>query len=74
MDLHVGQTRWSGLRFFLAMEIRFLFFWPIHLVTRFVTHALPLMLLLCMYVLRSLAPPVERAQSTLRRTLIVSGI
>ena len=62
------------LLFAALVAITFFFFWPIYVVTRFFVQTLPLMLLLCMYVLARLASLVRGVEPRLRKTLVVAAV
>ena len=52
----------------------FVFFWPLYVVTRFFVQTLPLMVLVCAYVLARLASSVSEIEPRLRTTLLVATV
>ncbi len=67
------REREPYLLFAVIIAATFAFFWSIYVVTRFVTHPLPLMLLLTMYVLHRLAPLAQGVSARLRTFLVAAA-
>jgi hypothetical protein len=68
------QQREPYLLFAAIVAATFAFFWPIYVVTRFVTHPLPLMLLLCMYVLFRLGSLLDQVPQRLTNALVAAAV
>jgi len=62
------------LLFVAIIGITLLFFWPIYIRTRFLTHALPLMLLICLFVAARLVSLPEGVGPRLRKSVVVGAI
>ena len=62
------------LLFAALVAMTFLFFWPLYVVTRFFVQTLPLMVLLCMYVLARLATLARGVAPRLRTTLAAAAV
>ncbi len=70
-----GKSEREPYLFFVAITAAsFAFFWAIYIVPRFITHLVPLMLLLTLYGLYRLAPLVRELPSSLRTLLLVFAI
>lgn len=67
------RERGPYLLFAAILVATFTFFWSIYVVTRFVTHPLPLMLLLTMYVIHRLAPLAQGVPARLRTFLVAAA-